>query len=194
MTVIRVVPESVTGYGNRAQSTFGEMHTSLKTLVDECVEVRYFGPNAVAFKTEAGRLAADFANKLHADIAGMAGAVRASTSNIAGSLGGSPISITVDARPIVPATPESVDYVDVDTSALEALTPRVTSHFESLRTSLDNHLEALRATDWEGNAKISAVEQVQAYTVSARSKCDAAQQSITRYITEQLNSVVTADK
>jgi hypothetical protein len=194
MTVIRVVPESVRSYGNRAQNTFGEMHTSLKTLVDDVVEVRYFGPNAVSFKTESGRLAAEFANKLHADIAGMAEAVRASTSNIAGSLGGAPISITVDAKPIVPATPETVDYVDVDTSALESLMPKVTAHFASLRASLDSHLDALRATDWEGKAKISAVEQVQGYTASARAKCDSAQNSITRYIGEQLNSVVNADK
>jgi hypothetical protein len=194
MTVIRVVPESVRGYGNQARNIFGDMHVSLKSLVDDVVEVRYFGPNAVAFKSECGRVAADFANKLHTDIAAMADAVRASTSNIAGSLGGSPISITVDARPIVPATPQAVDYVDVDTSALEALMPRVTSQFTSLRVSLSNHLEALRATDWEGKAKITAVEQVQGFTASARAKCDAAQSSITNYITTQLNSVITADK
>ena len=55
----------------------------------------------------------------------MAEAVRTSTTNIAAALGGSPISIRLDPRPITPPTPAAVDFVDVDTAALEALTPIV---------------------------------------------------------------------
>ena len=87
--------------------------------------MRYFGPNAVAFKTESGRLAAEFANRLHADMGAMADAVRTSTSNIAASLGGAPIAIRLDPRPIAPPTPQSVDFVDVDTAALESLLPAI---------------------------------------------------------------------
>ena len=83
MTLIRVDPESVRGYGREAQGIFEQIHDALVRLVDDVVAVRYFGPNAVAFKTECGRVAADFANRLHVDMAAMADAVRRSTSNIA---------------------------------------------------------------------------------------------------------------
>lgn len=194
MTLIRVNPESVRRYGSQAQNIFNSMHDSLVGLVNEVVAVRYFGPNAVAFKTECGRLSAEFANRLHADMAAMADAVRTSTTNIAASLGGAPISIQLDARAIVPPTPQSVDYVDVDTSALEALIPVITSRFTALREGLTSNLNQLQATDWEGNAKLMAIDAVSSFTASARSKCDASEQSITSYVRSQLQSVVAADR
>lgn len=193
MTVIRVNPESVRSYGTQAQTVFESMHTALVTLVNDVVAVRYFGPNAVAFKTECGRVAADFATKLHADMGAMADAVRASTSNIAASLGGAPISIQIDARPITPPTPAAVDYVDVDTSALEGSIPTVTGQFDSLRSLLGDHLAKLQGTDWEGNAKLAAVDAVSGFTASATTKCDSAQESITSYIRGQIDSVTAAD-
>ncbi len=187
MTHIRVNPESVRGYGRNAQNIFEGMHQSLVTLVNEVVAVQYYGPNAVAFKTECGRTASEFANRLHADMGSMADAVRQSTSNIAASLGGAPIVIQLDPKPIVPPTPESVDYVDVDTAALEGIVPVVNQRFSALR-------DGLQSTDWEGNAKLAAVDAVSQFTAAARSKCDAAEQVLSRYITEQVNSVVLADR
>lgn len=194
MTLIRVNPESVQRYGAEAQSIFDGMHGALVGLVNEAVAVRYFGPNAVAFKTECGRLAADFANRLHADMGAMADAVRTSTSNIAASLGGSPIVIRLDPRAIVPPTPQAVDYVDVDTAALEALVPAIGQRFESLRQGLTDHLGRLQSTDWEGNAKLAAIDAVSTFTASARTKCDAAEQSIAAYVRNQLEAVVAADR
>ena len=194
MTVIRVNPSSVQQYGTSASSIFGAIHGELVALVNDVVSVHYFGPNAVSFKTECGRLAAEFANKLHTDIAAMADAVRVATSNIASSLGGQPITITVDAKAITPPTPQSVDYVDVDTAALEGLNPTVTNHFEAVRTHLTDHLKRLQQTDWEGNAKESAVGAVSNFTNAATGKCNEAQQSITKYITDQINAAVGADK
>jgi hypothetical protein len=194
MTHIRVNPESVRGYGRNAQSIFEGMHQSLVTLVNEVVAVQYYGPNAVAFKTECGRTASEFANRLHADMGSMADAVRRSTSNIAASLGGSPIVIQLDPKPIVPPTPESVDYVDVDTAALEGIVPVVNQRFSALRDGLQSNMAGLQSTDWEGNAKLAAVDAVSQFTAAARSKCDAAEQVLSRYITEQVNSVVLADR
>ena len=194
MTVIRVNPESVRGYGSQAQTIFEAMHTALVALVNDVVAVRYFGPNAVAFKTECGRVAADFANRLHADLGAMADAVKTSTTNIASSLGGAPISIQIDARPITPPTPASVDYVDVDTAALEGVMPVVTGHFDGLRQGLADHLARLQATDWEGNAKLAAVDSVSGFTTSATAKCDTAETSITTYVRTQIDSVTTADR
>ena len=194
MTVIRVNPDSVRSYGNAAQGIFDAMQTSLVSLVNEVVAVRYFGPNAVQFKTEAGRMAAEFANKLHADMAAMADAVRTSTSNIAAALGGAPISIRIDPKPIVPPTPQVVDYVDVDTSALESLMPSITSRFTALRDGLTSNLTQLQSTDWEGNAKLTAIDAVSSFTASAKSKCDSGEQSLTSYVRSQLQSVVAADR
>ena len=156
MTHIRVNPESVRAYGRHAQAQFEQIHQSLVDLVNDVVNVQYFGPNAVAFKTECGQIAAAFANALHLDMAAFAEAVRASTSNIANALGGAPITIQLDNRAITPPTPPTVDYVDVDTAALEALVPVVTARFDVIRTSLMSNASQLHGTDWEGNAKMSA--------------------------------------
>ena len=91
MTVVRVNPQSVHAYGADAQEKFTEIRTQLQTLVNEVTEVRYFGPNAVDFKTRAGQMAAEFANNLNKDLGAIAEAIRTSTSNIAASLGGAPL-------------------------------------------------------------------------------------------------------
>ena len=103
MTTIRVAAPSVRAYGTQATEIFGAMHSSLKSLVNDVVHVHYFGPNADMFKAKCGQIAADFANQMHRDMAAMAEAVRVSTSNIANSLGGAPISISVEARPFIVA-------------------------------------------------------------------------------------------
>lgn len=194
MTLIRVNPESVRGYGTEAQNLFEAMHQSLVQMVNEVVAVRYFGPNAVAFKSECGRIAADFANKLHLDLGAMADAVRQSTSNIAASLGGAPIMIQIDPRPITPPVPETVDYVDVDTTALAAVVPVVTRRFTELRQSLTSNFQRLQATDWEGNAKLMAVDAVGGFTTAAHQKCDAAEQTMTEFIRRQVDTAVAADR
>ena len=136
MTVIRVDPHSVRAYGRGAQAAFDAMHASLVRLVDDLVAVRWFGPNAVACKAHSGRLAAEFAHRMHVDLAAMADAVRTSTSNIAAALGGGPIQLHIDQRPITPPAPVAVDHVDVDTAALEAMIPLVAQRFDELRGQL----------------------------------------------------------
>lgn len=194
MTLIRVDPQSVRAYGTEAQHLFDGMRQSLVQLVDDVVAVRYYGPNAVAFKTEAGRMASDFANTLHVDLAAMADAVSRSTSNIAAALGGAPITIGVDPRAITPPSPEVVDYVDVDTSALEAQIPIVGARFGELRESLTTNLQRLQATDWEGNAKLMAVDAVSGFTTAARAKCDEGQQSMADFMRRQVDAVLAADR
>ena len=194
MTLIRVEPESIRRYGHTAQATFDEMHGSLVGLVNQVVAVRYFGPNAFAFKSEVGRLAADFANRLHLDMQAMAEAVRISTTNIAAALGGSPISIHLDARPITAPSPAAVDFVDVDTAALEAVIPLVTDRFEALRHGLSSNLSQLEATDWQGNAKRTVVEAVGRVTAAARARCDSSEGAITSFVRRQLESVLAADR
>ncbi|HZB42347.1 MAG TPA: hypothetical protein VE487_15345 [Ilumatobacter sp.] len=194
MTLIRVEPESIRRYGHAAQTIFDGMHSSLIELVDQVVAVRYFGPNAFTFKSEVGRLAADFANRLHVDMQSMSEAVRTSTTNIAAALGGSPISIRLDPRPITPPAPAAADFVDVDTAALEALIPVVINRFEALRGGLGSNVTQLQATDWQGNAKRLVVEAVTRVSSSARARCDTAEVAITSFVRSQLEGVLAADR
>jgi hypothetical protein len=194
MTVIRVSPSSVQAYGNEAEGIFDEMYGTLTTLVNDVVNVHYFGPNAVSFKTQCGQIAADFAKSLHSDMAAMAEAVRASTSNIAASLGGQPLKISIASKAITPPVPPTVDYVDVDTSALSGLTNTVNSRFQELQGGLDRNLSRLTATDWAGNAKEQAVGAVSRFTSSAKSKCTEAQTQINAYVNKQVEAATAADK
>lgn len=193
MTLIRVNPASVRGYGTQAQSEFEAISNALSRLTNDVVGVRYFGPNAVSFKTECGRLAVDFGRRIHTSMAQMSEAVRRSTSNIAASLGGQPIVIQLDDRPITAPSPTVVDYVDVDTAALEATMPVVASHFTAIRSHLDRNASALRATDWLGNAKESAVGAVTQLSAAARLNCDEAEQVLTSFIQRQVDAVLVAD-
>ncbi len=194
MTVIRVNPQSVQAYGADASAKFQAIAAELTALVSASAEVHYFGPNAVDFKTRAAQLAADFANRLHQDIAAIAEAVRASTAAIATSLGGAGVSIVVDNRPVSVPAIASVDYVDVDTSALEALTGTVDRHFAMIDSLFDGHLQKLQTTDWTGNAREQAVASVQGFTTSAKAKSGEAHQNINRFINDQIQSVTSADR
>jgi hypothetical protein len=193
MTLIRVNPASVRGYGTAAQGEFDAIATELTRLADDVVSVRYFGPNSVAFKRDCGRMAEEFGRSLHRSMGAMADAVRVSTSNIAASLGGAPVDIHLVDKAVVAPAPSVVDYVDVDTSALEALLPVVDGHFTSIRDALQRHLDALRRTDWEGNAKLNAVTRVQSLTSNAAAAGDEARVGLTSFIRDQIDRVVLAD-
>lgn len=194
MSVVRVHPESIHNYASHAQESFGSVRTTLEQLVNDIVNVRYFGPNATDFKTRCGEMAADFANRLSQDLGAIAEAVRVSTSNIAASLGGQPIVIEVNGSPITPPAPPAGDgAVDVDVSGLENLRSPVQQRFESINAQFDDHLRRLQGTDWVGAAKDSAVSAVSGFTSSAKAKATEAQSAITKYIDDQINSVLAAD-
>lgn len=194
MTHIRVNPASMTAYGNQATEIFGQMHSELENLVTMVTEVQFFGPNAVDFKTKCGQLAETFAQNLHKDMAAMAEAVRVSVSNIQGSLGGAMVNIQVEGKTISAPAVASVDYVDVDTAALEALGPTVGSKFNMLEGFLGDHLSRLTSTDWEGNAKTQAVSTVSNFTNTAKGRCTEARETIISFINEQVTAVTSADK
>lgn len=195
MSVIRVNPVSVSQYGQAAQESFQRIRSELERLVDDVVNVRYQGENAVQFKTQCGQLAADFATGTSRDLAAIAEAVRVSTTNIASSLGGQSINIQVNGSPVaVPPVPSSDGTVDVETSGLENLVGVVQQHFSVVNEQFDAHLHHLQRTDWEGNAKEQAVQSVTSFTGSAKAKAQEAERSITTFIRDQVQAVVGADR
>ena len=195
MSIVRVNPDSVRLYAANATEQLALCRTELETLVRSAVEVRYFGPNAVAFKTSCGQMAAEFSTALLSDLVKIADAVRTSTSNIAASLGGVPIAISVDGSPVtVPPVPPADGTFDVDVSALEALKPVVTRHLASVQSALTEHLNALSGTDWQGTAKTAAVDAVTGFTSAAQGKATSAEAEVNRFIDSQIQSVLAADR
>jgi hypothetical protein len=194
-SVIRVNPDSVRQYASAATERFGHSRTELEGLVRAAVEVRYFGPNAVEFKTRCGQMAAEYSTKLLADLTQIAEAVRGSTSAIASSLGGVPLVLSVDGSPVAaPPVPPADGTFDVDVSALEALKPVVTRHLGAVRQALTDHLTSLRATDWEGTAKAGAVDVVTTFTNQAQAKATEAETALASFIDAQISSVLAADR
>ena len=195
MSVIRVNPESIKEYERSAQAQFEQVRAALQALTAEVVGVRYFGPNAYNFKVQTGELAAQFSQGLLNDVQQIAQAVSQATSNISNALGGRPVSISVDGSPVpVPAVEAGGDVVDIDTSALDALKPRVTSHFANIESLLQQHLDRLQATDWQGQAKVGAVDAAAGFTRSAQTRVQDARQSIEGAIDQQISAVLAADR
>lgn len=195
MSVIRVNPESIKAYAREASNQFGRAREAMQSMANEVVGVRYFGPNAVSFKTQCGNLAEDYAKKLLSDLGQIADAVRTSTSNIAASLGGEQIGIDFNGTPISAPKPDAGDgSVDIDVDALTQLKPVVDRRFGEIVAALDAHLRSLESTDWVGQAKDTARGAVSAMTSKAKNGAAEAQQSITRYIDEQIAAARAADK
>jgi len=193
-SVIRVNPESVRQYAREAQSSFEAMRSELERLVKSVAEVRYEGENAFAFKTGISELSVEFANKFSTDMSGIADHIRAVTSNIAGSLGGQPITIEVKGGTISAPVIQKSDVVDVDTTQLEALAGTVKRHFGVLTDNLDQHLRDLEKTDWVGQAKDSVSQGVRQYTQKLRNNCDEVNGQITKRINDQVVAAKQADR
>jgi uncharacterized protein YukE len=195
MSIIRVNPDSIREYARNAQAQFEQVRAALQSLTADVVGVRYFGPNAYNFKVQTGELAAQFSQALLNDVQQIAQAVSQATSNISSALGGQPVTISVDGSPVpLPAVEPGGDVVDIDTSALDALKPRVTANFATIESLLHQHLERLQGTDWQGQAKVGAVDAVAGFTRGAQTRVQDARQSIESAIDQQISAVLSADR
>jgi uncharacterized protein YukE len=195
IVTIRVNPDSIRTYANQAQQQFETVHGELVALVNDAVNVHYFGPNAADFKNHCGEMASDFGRKLSQDLGKIADAVRTSTTAIATSLGGVPISISVNGATIpIPQVSAGDGSVEVEVSALEQLKPVVNGHITAIAAQMDAHLTNLQNTDWTGQAKDSAVDAVRGFTTSAKSLVTETGQSINSYIDKQISMVVKSDR
>jgi post-segregation antitoxin (ccd killing protein) len=195
MSLIRVDPASIRWYAATAQGQFDSIRSELQALVNDAINVAYFGPNAVQFKTRCGQMAADFGARIGRDLSEIADAVRSSTTAIATSLGGAPISISVNGAPLaVASVPAGDGAVEIDTTGLDALKPAVGRHISAISSTLSAHLRNLQATDWQGQAKDAAVAAVASFTNGAAGAAAGAQQAISGYIDAQIASVMAMDR
>ncbi len=195
MSDVRVNPPSVRAYGTTAQEAFGSIRTSLETMVSDAVSVDYYGPNAVDFKTKCGQLATDLANALTTDMTKIADAVKTTTSNIAGALGGPPGDIQFNRSQIsAPAVPTGDESVGANLPALEGMKGTAKSHFTAISEQFTNHLTSLQNTDWVGTAKDNAVGAVTGFTNAAKSKVEEANTEMTTFIDKQIEEINKANK
>jgi hypothetical protein len=194
MSLKRVNPVDVQAYGTAAQGYFDSIFTSLTTLCSDVVGVHYFGTNAYQFKYDAGELAEAFARSMATDLGNLADGIRTSTSNIAGSLGGQPISIAVSGKPINAPTPQADTGIqEVDPSALTDLISTVGSRFSEINEAMNGHRTRLENTDWKGDAKDGTVSLVAAWTTNAQNKASEAQTKLVTFINKQIELVTAAD-
>lgn len=194
--VIRVDPSSLRSYATKANQLFADARGALSALVHEAAEVHYFGPNAQRFKQECSTMATSLANSLMVKhFKPIADAVQTSTSNIAASLGGSPIALTIDTSPLaLPTVPAATEVVDIDTSALGALKGSAAKQINRVKDDLQQNLTSLQATDWVGDAKNNAVTAVSSATRNAQAACDDALSQMSEFITRQIDAATTADR
>jgi uncharacterized protein YukE len=193
-SIIRVEPQSIHRYAKEAQQYFDEMQSELRRIVDSVAEVDYHGVNAFEFKSAISDLAVEFASKFTKDMAIISGAVRDVTTNIVKSLGGQPVVISVEGKPMIRPTIKREEFFQVDTSALEQLGPVVKGQFEALTNSLSRHLKALENTDWQGNAKRQVVATVRDYTQKMNLNAEECSATIRQMISSQVNSTIEADR
>lgn len=195
MGVIRVNPPSIMQYASHANEIFATVRSTLDALVESAVAVNYKGPNAVEFKTKCGQLAVEFANALNHDVQRIAEAVSASTTAIADSLGGQHIQLDVNVTPIgMPSVPQGDGSVELDTGGLQAFGDSARSQFSNIEANLGEHLSALQATDWTGNAKDQAVSSVSTFTDHACSNVAATSTKMMNYVKEQVEATLRADQ
>jgi len=193
--LIKVVPSSISGYSSKANANFESIQTSLRQIINDCVGVVYDGENAVQFKNDVGLIATTFAKEINGDLGGMVTAVNASLSRIAGSLGGNPpvVGFTAASTVVAAQVSQKADLYDVNTEGLEALQGQLSTQFNAVRAQLTEHKSALNATDWQGNAKTSAVTSVTGLTTKASGKCDAYLADLNGRIVQQLQTARAAD-
>lgn len=189
----RVDPGSVATYGPAANTHAGNVFSVLQGLLNDVVGVQYFGPNAFKFKTDAGKQADTFADAFMKDFINFAQSVASQTSNLAGSLGGGKINITVDVSKLNPPTPEVVDYVEVETTALTELIETVDRRFQSVKDELDSHVKTVKGLDWIGNTQQNTMEFVTTWTSKARTTADDARTALVDFIKAQIEQVDAAD-
>jgi hypothetical protein len=194
MSLKRVNPTDVQAYGTAAQGYFDSIFTSLTTLCDNVVSVHYFGTNAYQFKYDAGELAEAFARSMATDLGNLADGIRKTTSNIAGSLGGQAISLSVSGKPInAPAPQPDTGIQEVDPSALTDLISTVGTRFSEINDAMTGHQTRLQNTDWKGDAKDGTVALVTGWTTKAKAKATEAQTKLVEFINRQIEQVNAAD-
>lgn len=193
---IRVNQFDLQAYGEEANHIFAHVGDTLATMVQDAGTVVYKGRNAQQFRADLLRLATDFAGAITEDMENIALAVASSTSAISGSLGGDQIQINAPTLAQAVAAPddEEGDHVTMlETGTLNTYMETARGHFQDVGRGFDQHQARLEGTDWDGQAKVTAVSAVGDYTSSAHSAISQATSALEEFINAQVSTAETAD-
>jgi hypothetical protein len=197
MTVIGVSRGQIITYASEAEEQFGRLRTALDSLVNDSVNVNYWGENAQGFKTNVGQAAVTMSEEIGKALRTFLGQVNAQTSAIARSLGGGDMSVDIAVPTVsLPAIPTADgDTQGVDTSALDGLQDAVNTHRDTINTAISEHQAALgRTTEWVGDSKVAAQTACQTFTTNVTSSVQTGIAKITGFITEQNAAAAAADR
>ena len=148
MTFIRLSAPSVRKYEAEAEAQFGDIMSTLSTMVSDCAAVDYEGVNAASFKKNVVTAATTMSTDINTGMKQFIGAIASATTSVAGSLGGSPLILEPVQKQVeeVAVKDGSADEQQADTEALAALQETVTAHCTKIRGLADSHVESLNAT------------------------------------------------
>lgn len=195
MSLIKVDPASIQQFVGKVNDNVEQIQHALNGLVSEVSGVHYYGPNSVNFKQTATEMSSTYANQVQQLLTEAGAAINTSTNNIAVALGSSVPQVNVSPMTVKPADITNTnDVVDVDTSALNALTGPVTARTNNVAEALKSITGALESTIWQGAAKDAAVQAVGDAMNGATRASEDACNSINDYINKQVESVIAADK
>lgn len=197
MTVIGVSRGQIITYASEAEEQFGLLRTALDSLIQDSVNVNYWGENAQGFKTNVGQAAVTMSEEIGKALRTFLGQVNAQTSAIARSLGGGDMSVDIAVPTVsLPAIPTADgDTQGVDTSALDGLQDSVNAHRDSINNAISEHQSALgRTTEWVGDSKVAAQQACQTFTNNVTTSVQTGIAKITSFITEQNTAAAAADR
>lgn len=194
---IHVNVQSIRSYQDRALEIFNSVRLELEKLAVATVVVDFEGPNAFDFKTSALQYATTLNDDVRRDIQQIGDAVNTQTNNVVMAGGMAPGSIppmNVQGQALsAPAPKASGDVVRVLKADFIGLKETVGGHCSTINQLFNDHLAALKATDWRGVAKQNAEQSVQRFTMSATDGVVQAETDIKRFIDEQMQKFGIAD-
>lgn len=194
--VISTDPVEVRAYASTAETELGNISTALSNLVDDCVNVAFWGENGVAFKTKTSAAAAEMSDSIWRAMHKFITTVNDANKAIARTLGGD-VSIDDVPKPTVktPAIPNNKPGQGLEPGAMDALQETVNQRREQISTAAQAHQTALtsKTPNWQGNQKETAVGACRAFTNAVTSAVETGFSAINKFISEQNAATKSAD-
>lgn len=187
-----IAPGAIETYSGQLNSGVDQITNGLNDLCSAITNVEYGGRNAFKFKTESSQIANKLSTTLFDALSELGRQVSTATSELSGSLGGSTITISLANNTITPADPgaDTEDGV-ASMSGLTALSAQVESAFSTIAggVSLVLDMPPNSPQGWMGDRRNQTEGHVNDFVGLAKTQCKSTQQSLTEYITSQMNSL-----
>lgn len=187
-----IAPGAIEEYRGKLNTGVDQITNGLNDLCAAITNVEYGGRNAFKFKTDSSQLANKLSTTLFDALTNLGTQVATATSELSGSLGGSAITINLNNNTITPADPGAdTDDGVASMSGLSTLSAQVEAAFNTIAggVSLVLDMPPNSPAGWMGDRRNQTETHVNDFVSLAKSQCKTTQQSLTDYITSQMNSL-----